>query len=96
VNRKSKSKYGEKFPMRAPIAQMRAELKKVSDPIAEIDAAIEEAFANMKPVVSSPAERIPEIVSGTKIAPLAEPVPTDDPGDGLVQPLPGEREPMFL
>jgi hypothetical protein len=79
VNRKSKSKYDEKFPMTRPIAQMREELKQ-------------------QPVASSPAERIPETVSGSKIASLAEPVPTGDPGDGLVQPLPGDQrdEPMFL
>jgi hypothetical protein len=58
VNRKSKSKYGEKFPMTRSIAQMRAELKQ-------------------KPV-PKPEE------------------PVGAPGDGQVQPLPGEREPMFL
>jgi hypothetical protein len=45
-----------------------------------------------KPLSSSPAEMIPETVSGTKIASLAEPVPTGDPGDGPVQPLPGDQE----
>jgi hypothetical protein len=77
VNRKSKTKYGERFPMTRPIAQIREELKQ-------------------KPVASSPAQMIPESVSGPKIAALDEPVPTGNPGDGLVQPLPGDREPMFL
>jgi hypothetical protein len=71
-----KTKYGEKFPMTRPLAQIREEFK--------------------KPVASNPAEMIPEVVSGTKIASLGQPVPTGNPGDGLVQPLPGEREPMFL
>jgi hypothetical protein len=61
MNRKSKTKSVEKFPMRAPIAQMRAELKQ-------------------KPAASKPEG---QSAVGT-------------PGDGLVQPLPGDREPMFL
>jgi hypothetical protein len=57
VNRKSKSKYGERFPMTRPLAQIREELK----------------------------QKKPESQSDV-----------GQPGDGRVQPLPGEREPMFL
>jgi hypothetical protein len=58
MNRKSKTKYGERFPMTRPLAQIREELKKPHNDKPEQD--------------------------------------VGQPGDGLVQPLPGEREPMFL
>jgi hypothetical protein len=61
ILKKRRRMIGEKFPMRAPIAQMRAELKQ-------------------KPPSSKPESQSD----------------VGAPGDGLVQPLPGEREPMFL
>jgi hypothetical protein len=58
MNRKSKTKYGEKFPMTRPIAQIREELK----------------------------QKKPESKKDV-----------GQPGDGLVQPLPGEqRELTFM
>jgi hypothetical protein len=95
ILKKRKRVIGEKFPLTRSLAETRAAFRQM-----EKDQAADHAdFIKrcQKPVASSPAERIPEIVSGSKIASLAEPVPTGQhPGDGLVQPLPGEREPMFL
>jgi hypothetical protein len=95
VNRKSKTKYGEKFPMTRPIAQIREELKQ--KPLSSKQHGSTRGQSGI--VSADGAERVLEM-DLFKHA-LAVPVPENksdvgQPGDGLVQPLPGDREPMFL
>lgn len=92
MNRKSKSKYGERFPMTRSIAQIREELKQ--KPLAS-----KQSTCGQSGIVSADgAERVCEmdLFKHALAVPESQKEAVGQPGDGLVQPFPVAREPMFL
>ncbi len=93
ILKKRKRSIGEKFPMTRSLAQIREELKQ--KPLSS-----KQHVPSQSGIVSADdAERVMRM-NLFKHA-LAVPLPENkadvgEPGDGLVQPLPGDREPMFL
>lgn len=94
MNRKSKSKYGEKFPMTRPIAQIREELKQ--KPLSSKQHGNARGQSGIVSV--DEAERVVGIdLFKHALAVSEEPKKMlVKPGDGPSSPLPGDREPMFL